>query len=165
MESDRIPSRPVVKSQLSAESEWARWLQENNFSLVPDSEGLVWTLTVNMSQIPDPVEARQAKWIVQLNLAADVDSDQFLKTGVLDSSQDARLLELIGAHKVPLRMKPVVHEATGGEKEAKDLLIRVLPELRENIAKTKLRDVKRTLIGRWVESQSLFGAREAGRGW
>ena len=114
--------------------------------------------------LPSEIESRGSKWVLQFDLSSDADSDLFLKSGTLDREGDERLLRLIGNQKVPLRMKPLVHEANS-EKEAKDLMMRLLPELRENMAVTRLREVKRGLVGRWIETQSTFGSRESGRGW
>jgi hypothetical protein len=164
MDFDHLPSRPVVKSQFSAQEEWDRWLLENNFKTLVDQEGLTWNLVLDVQQLPNDLDRKQALWVTSFELSASVDAQTFISTGTLDPDEDSRLIALLGTKNVPLKMKPVVHEAKG-EKEAKDIMMRVLPELRENIRKTALRETKRRLIGKWIDSQTQFGAKEAGRGW
>lgn len=164
MEFDRLPTRPVVKSLLSAQAEWDHWLLENHFQRLLDADGLDWHLDVEIQQYPDPEDCHISRWVATLQLKADVDCATLMATGTLDPEEDSRLASLIGEQKVPMRMKPMVHTAKG-EKDGRDLLIQLLPELRDSIGKTKLREIKRGLIGRWIESQSQFGAREQSRGW
>lgn len=162
MDFDRLPTRPVVKSAISAQAEWEHWLLENHFQRLLDADGLDWNLELEVFQKPDEDDLHVARWTAVLHLRADVDVETFIRTGTLDVEEDARLISLIGSERVPLRMKPVTHEARG-EKEAKDMLIRILPELRDSIAKTKLREIKRGLIGKWVDGNTMFGARDMNR--
>lgn len=164
MEFDRLPSRPIVKSSVGAQAEWERWLYENHFQRLLDADGLDWTLELSIDLLPDDDDRHSARYVVTLQLGADVDVATFLKTGTLDPVEDERMITLIGGHKVPLRMKPMVHHAKG-ENDARDLLVRVLPELRENIASSRLRDIKRSLIGRWIDDQGVFSARTDERNW
>lgn len=164
MDFDRLPSRPVVVSTVSAQAEWEHWLLENHFQRLLDGDGLDWNLEIDVQQLPDDQDRHSSRWIATLYLKADVNAEMFITTGTIDADDDQRLIALIGDRDVPLRMKPVVHEARG-EKDAKDMLVRILPELRENIAKSKMRDIKRGLICRWIDEQAAFGVREHGRGW
>jgi hypothetical protein len=66
---------------------------------------------------------------------------------------------LAGTGEIPLRMKKMQYEASG-ENEMRETIARVLPELRENFRKTSLHEVKRGLLGRWIDSLSNFGHRE-----
>ncbi len=164
MEFDRLPSRPIVKSVIGAQAEWERWLYENHFQRLLDADGLDWTLELSIDQLPDDDNRHGARYVVTLQLGADVDVDTFVKTGTLDRIEDERTITLIGAQKVPLRMRPAVHHAKG-EPDARELLVRVLPELRENIATSRLRDIKRSLIGRWIDDQGVFGVRSDEKNW
>ena len=69
------------------------------------------------------------------------------------------MIQFIGDRFVPLRMRPVIYE-TRDEPAARDLLASVLPELRDNTQKNKMREIKRGLIGRWIDDMSVFGIRE-----
>lgn len=164
MEFNKLPSRPIVKSSISAQADWERWLYENHYQRLLDADGLDWSLELALDQLPDEDDRQTSQYILTLQLGTDVDVETFLKTGTLDRENDERMITLIGERKVPLRMKPVVHKAKG-EKEARDLLVRVLPELRETIANSRLRDIKRALIGRWIDEQGVFGARSDAENW
>lgn len=164
MEFNKLPSRPIVKSSLGAQADWERWLYENHFQRLLDADGLDWSLELSIDLLPDDEGGRGSRYVVTLQLGADVDLETFLKTGTLDRDGDERFITLIGDRKVPLRMKPVVHHAKG-EKDARELLVRILPELRETIANSRLRDIKRTLIGRWIDEQGVFGMRSEERNW
>lgn len=159
MDFDKQFSRPVVKSISSAQAEWEHWLYENHFQRLLDADGLEWELTIHAMPTPDEINIKSAKWNVTLSLAADVDAATFTRTGVLDTEEHERLLAKIGDFKVPLRMKPIHHEARG-ENEARDLMMRILPDLRDNIAKTSMVEMKRNLLCRWIDDHSQFGAKE-----
>ena len=164
MDFDRLPTRPVIKSIISAQAEWDTWLHENHFRILQDAEGLEWRLELETQQLPDPKDRHGTLWVLTLMMTSDVDVETFIRTGTLDSENDLRLIGMLRDKKIPLRMKPMIYEAHG-IKEAKDLLARILPELRENIAESGLNEIKRGLIGRWLEGQTQFGAKEHGVGW
>ena len=160
MEFDRLTSRPVVKSATSAQSDWERWLYENHFQRLLDGDGLDWNLDLKVMPYPDDSQIRGTKWAATISLYADVSAEDFIKTNVLFPERDERLIQLIGNHKVSLKMRPTTHEAHG-EKEAREMMVKILPELRENILKTKMVELKRTLIARWIDENMMFGQREA----
>jgi hypothetical protein len=164
MNFNNLPSRPVVKNQISAQADWDRWLYENHFKKLYDGDGLEWNLIINTQQLPDEQDWHQAKWIATYELIADVSAETFIKTGTLDATEDARIIHLIGERLVPLRMKRTSNEARG-EKEAKDLLTKLLPDLRDSLSQMSLMEVKRSLIGRWVDETALFGKRENKSSW
>lgn len=164
MDFDRRPSRPIVKSTVGAQAEWEYWLYENHFQRIMDGDGLDWHLEMSVHQLPDREEMRGGVVVLTLQLGVDVKVDQFVSTGTLDPQEDERMISMIGDRWVPLRMRPIVHEAKG-EAQAKELLATILPELRENIGKSKMRDIKRGLIGRWLDEQAAFGVRERDQNW
>lgn len=164
MEFNKLPSRPIVKSSIGAQADWERWLYENHFQRLLDGDGLDWSLELSIDQLPDDDDRHGCRFVVTLQLGADVNIETFLKTGTIDREGDERMTTLIGERKVPLRMKPMVHHAKG-EKEARELLVRILPELRETIASSRLREIKRSLIGRWIDEQGVFGSRSDEQNW
>ena len=159
MEFDKIPSRPVVKSAISAIDEWERWLYENHFRKLVDGDGLDWLLEMKVDELPADHQIHGGKMVITMQLGVDVGAEEFIRTGTLDPVEDERLLALIGSRLVPLRMRPVTHEAKDLN-AGRELLSRVLPELRENTKKSRLREIKRGLIGRWIDELSAFGNRE-----
>lgn len=160
MDFDRLPSKPVIKSSISAQAEWDHWLEQNKCDFLRDGDGLDWRLNMVFEQLPNGAERHSGRWIVSLLLAADVAAQRLVETGTLDAEQDRRLIFLAGTGLIPLRMKKLKYEAAG-DSEMRDVLARVLPELRENFRKTSLHEIKRSLLGRWLDGLSKFGDRES----
>ena len=164
MDFDKIPRGPVVKSIIGAVDEWERWLHENHFRKLVDGDGLEWTLEMKFEELPAESEIHGGKILISLQLGVDVRSEEFIRTGTLEVGEDDRFLAIIGNHLVPLRMRPVIYEVKDYN-AARGLLANILPELRENTKKSKIRDIKRQLIGRWIDELSAFGAREKTGEW
>ncbi len=160
MDFDRLPSRPVVKSLTSAQAEWDQWLSHNHIDFLRDGDGIDWKLLMKFEQLPSEQDRHQGKWVATLQLGIDLPVSKLVDSGTLDPESDARIIYLAGNGHIPLRMKKLQYEALG-ENAMRDTLTRVLPELRENFRKTSLHQVKRDLLGRWVDSLSVFGEREA----
>jgi hypothetical protein len=160
MDFDRLPTKPVVKSLASAQAEWDQWLAQNHIDFLRDGDGVDWKLVMNFDQLPSDLDRHQGKWVATLQLGIDLPVSKLVETGTLDAEADARLLALSGNGLVPLRMKKLQYEASS-DHEMRDVLSRVLPELRENFRKTSLHNVKRDLLGRWIDGLSVFGEREA----
>jgi hypothetical protein len=53
-------------------------------------------------------------------------------------------------------MKPLVY-TVATEEAAKALIVDVLPQLKASFIKNPLTEVKRQLIGRWIDQRCLFG--------
>jgi hypothetical protein len=159
MEYDRLPSKPVVKSLTSAQADFNSWLAQNNFSLLRDADGIDWHLVMSFTQLPSELDRHQGNWIATLQIGVDITAQKLVETGTLDQQDDARLIYLAGRNPIPLRMKKMQHEALG-ELAMREKISRILPELRDNFNKLSLHEIKRDLVGRWVESLSTFGELE-----
>jgi hypothetical protein len=157
-ERDKPPRRPVITSLAGALGEIKNWLKENQLDQVRDADGMVWDLSVKVHQVPNPADPKGLLWQIRLGLTADATIREFLQTGALDARKDARLLELIGEHSIKIAMKPMVYD-TPDEEAARRLVADLLPKLKANFLKNSLTEVKRTLIGRWVDEQGRFGSR------
>lgn len=156
MDFDKPPSRPVIKSVISAQAEWENWLRQNNFEFFRDADGVEWRVTMTFAQLPGQVEKGSSRWVTTLEIGVDLPISALISTGTLDSDEDARLIGLAGDHLIPLRMRRVQYEAAS-EGEMRETLVQALPELRENFRKTSLHEVKRSLVGRWIEGMLMFG--------
>ncbi len=155
-ERDKQPRRPVITSLAGALGEIKNWLKENQLDQVRDADGMVWELSVKVAQVPDPVNPRGLFWQVRLGLATAAKAQDFISTGALDAQKDARLITLIGSHSVDIAMKPMTYD-TADEDAARRLIADLLPKLKANFLKNSLTEVKRTLIGRWVDDRGRFG--------
>jgi hypothetical protein len=160
MEFDRLPTKPLIKSLASAQAEWDEWLAQNLYDFIRDGDGMDWRLIMKFDQLPSELDRHQGKWVATLRFGIDVPVKTLVDTGTLDREADARLIKLLGDSLVPLRMRQLTYE-TSSENEMREMMSRVLPELRENFRKTSLHQVKRDLVGRWLDSLGEFGARES----
>lgn len=156
MDFDKPPSRPVIKSVISAQAEWENWLRQNNFEFFRDGDGLEWQVTMTFGQFPSQSDKGPARWVTTLQIAVDVSISALVGTGTFDPIEDARLVAMSAGRTIPLRMRRLQYEANT-EGEMRETLVQVLPELRENFRKTSLHDVKRALVGRWIEGLMVFG--------
>ncbi len=162
MDFDQLPKRPVVPSQSSAIAEINEWMRSNRFDTLTDGDGLVWRLVLEAGpQLPQQARlaaGEEPTWEIKIWLEADVTGEQLVETGTFEAEKDQRMLQLLEARSIPLRMRPMVYRAQGVT-AARQLVAEVLPRFRENIAKTALCDVKRGLVGRWLDEQSAFSKR------
>lgn len=156
MDNDKLPKRPAVASQTAADAEFDYWLRENNFDRIKDGDGVIWNLDLQVFRQPEPA-AREAPWILTLNLTTKVTAKILIGTKTMDVVQDSRLIDLMGDHSIDINLKPVQHKAMTRE-DARRLLAAVLPETRLKMAAASLKEIKRTLVGRWIDQSRLFGA-------
>jgi hypothetical protein len=155
-ESDKLPKRPVVSTLTAAISDLKRWVEESCHGPFQDGDGQTWTLGIKVTRIPDPESSNGLLWSIRLGLTAQVNGADLVATGVLSPDEDSRLLFLIGDRQVPMAMRPAIHRAAD-ESEAKRLLATALPELKATLGRQSLIQIKRDLIGRWVDERCQFG--------
>lgn len=160
MEFEKRPSKPVVKSLSSADQEFKRWLFENHFQFVLDQEGVPWQVSIELQQLPAEGDLKSSSFKITLSLDCEMNGEALVKSGALESQEvsqdDARLLRLLGSDKVAMKMRPTTYEVES-EQAAKTLLTQILPRLRDDMARTKLNELKRALAGRHIDQSAVFG--------
>jgi hypothetical protein len=156
MDPDKLPKKPAVPSQAAADAEFDRWLRENSFDRLTDGDGQVWRLTLLVSRLPEPA-AREAAWIMTIHLTTAVTAELLVATKVFDPQADERLIAMLGDREIDVELKPVQHKAVTRE-DARRLLTTVLPETRSRMESSSFREIKRSLVGRWVDRSCRFGA-------
>ena len=156
MDFDNPPSRPVIKSVISAQAEWENWLRQNNFEFFRDGDGLEWRVSMTFEQLPGQSSKGSTRWVTSIQIGVDVRISDLVATGTFDAVEDERLVVMASDRTIPLRMRKLQYEANS-EGEMRESLVQALPELRENFRKTSLHEVKRTLVGRWIEGILVFG--------
>lgn len=156
MDRDAPPKRPVISSLTGAITEVRRWLKENQFDQVRDGDGLPWDLSVKTHQEPDPRNPKGLIWELRLCLEAKVSGPRLVETATFDRVKDARLVEMIGSDIIELKMKPLVYKAAS-EDAAKAMLVEMLPKLKASFARSSLSEVKRSLVGRFIDDRCRFG--------
>lgn len=154
---EKLPKPPVITSQAGALNQVTTWLKENRFDRVKDADGMEWTVTVKAHPVPNPKNPKTSLWHIKVLVTAKATARDLLDSGVLCKEKDARLLSLLGDDILPLTMKPVSYEASS-EEEARSILANALPRLKSNFNRSALGEVKRSLAGRWVNENGVFGA-------
>lgn len=166
MDLDKLPRRAVVPSQLSAEAEFKAWLRENCFDRMKDKDGLEWQVSATMEienasagQVPGGQNQTNAPhWVIRISLSAAVDGPTFCRTKTLNPEEDERLLAMLEGESIPLCMRPREFRISD-EIEAQRILADELPRLRDDLRNSSLIELKRALIGRWVDSRHTFSER------
>jgi hypothetical protein len=158
MKDQEIPRKPVVPSQLGAEGEFALWLRENRFEELRDGDGIVWKIDVRAKELPSPTDTHLLVWEVAIHASTRLSPEDLLRSKALDAVQDKRLIDLIEERDIPLHIKARQVSAASFQ-EARLKLAEGLSQLREELKAGSFTAVKRQLIGKWVDSQCLFGDR------
>jgi hypothetical protein len=157
MDSDKQPKRPVVTTQAAALNEIRNWVRDNQFESLIDADGLDWVLDLGVTQVAAKDDPKGLVWQIRLGLKRILTAPELLKNGILRLPEDQRLLDLLGDEEISLTMKPHLHEVAN-ELESKRLLADLLPRFKADLAKKSLLEVKRQLVGRWVDERALFGS-------
>ena len=152
---DTKPTRPVVTTLLSALNEIEHWMEENQFRAILDGDGQMWDLDIEVVQVPNPKDPHGLLWQATVRLSAAVSTETFIDNGVLDRVKDERLVALVGDAEVPIRLAPSVYTA-GSEEEMRQVIASVVPKLKAHFMKNSFYDIKRRLIGRFVDESCRF---------
>ncbi len=147
-------SKPKVVSQLSAKRQADLWTELNVVDTIMDGDGLKWKLRITVQDVIEH-RAERLPWKATVEVKTEATAADFVATGTLDAQKDARLIQLLGTHVVPLILKPLVFQATSGE-EGKRMVSLRLVQIRNKFAAQKLFDFKRRCIGRWIDEQRRF---------
>jgi hypothetical protein len=69
------------------------------------------------------------------------------------------MIELLGSRSVPFTLKPVKFSAPNIE-QARNMTLATTDMIAKKMSKTPLREVKRRLVSRFVDSSSIFNSAE-----
>lgn len=153
---DKLPKKPVISTLAAALEDITRWQHTHALSVIKDRDGQVWSVRISLVPVADPKRVDMLRLKLKVQLTTATSGVGLIATGVLSPSKDSRLLGMIGTAEVPMTMRPNTY-LVGSEDEARALLAEQLPKLRATMAADSLADVKRHLVGRWVDEHSLFG--------
>ena len=155
---DKMPSRPVVVSQVSADQIVKEWTRENDLSLISDSSGQNWQLKVELHIEPSKDDVKASVYELQLQLWTHVDARELVHSGVLSEDKDKRLLDLLGSNVISIYLKPRFITDKSLE-EVRYKFIDEVGRLKKELKSSDLAPVKRSMVGKWVDQQGLFQRR------
>lgn len=154
MENIQKIKKPTVSSYLSAQMEADEWTRQNEFDNIIDKDGLEWTLNLTHEELPSLL-GDSLQWNATFAYKARSDAAAFIRTKVLDPVVDERLICLLGEDEMALMLKPTIIQASNSD-ELKTKLSQSLFDFKKKLSSSNLRDLKRGLIGRWIDSQRQF---------
>jgi hypothetical protein len=158
---DKLIKSPVISSQHKADRDLADWLKNNRYTEIKDASGFVWSLKVKGSTKPDPADSRKGMWEVRLILTGSLSAQVLHATGIFvpDSESDQRLAAMLGAVILPITVRPVLLKAHSVE-EIRRLIIDQIGHLRGHFGARDFAEIKRKIVGRWVNDKASFGVGE-----
>lgn len=152
---EKPPKPPVITSLASALNRIDAWQKENQYDRIHDLEGMEWQVSLDVAQAAHESDSRRLCWHLKIKVSTNATVEDFIRTGTFDAVEDERILSLIGEESVPLSMKPITYEASS-EDEARQIVANALPRLKASFPKNSLDEIKRSLVGRWVDEGGFF---------
>lgn len=153
-------SKPVFPSTVHGNESIKRWLKENRYEKILDSDGLEWHCEFDLKSCPHPKKPRGVAIEARMIWKTTAVTRQFVESGTLDREIDERLIELIGARSIELAMKPIYYTADS-EEDLRGFISDIVPSFRQKLTTQPLKDIKRLLITRWIDEHQAFGQAEA----
>lgn len=145
----------IIGSTISAQRELEIWMRENDARRILDGDGLVWDLEIKVTELPSDTETKGGLWRISCQMTTQASADEFVRTKTLDPAQDARLIDLLGKGVVELRLKPMILNCSSPD-EMQIRVAELMPDLRARFQTQPLRDIKRGLIGTWINQTLQF---------
>ena len=155
-DNQRLPKKLVIGSLARAEAELEHWIRENRYDQLDDADGLSWQLAILTNERAAAANPRELEIELRFALSALVAPEILLQSRILDRALDARLLAMLEDTPIPMSIRPLVLMARGVE-EARRMICDELPRHRAKLMDPKIREMKRHLVGKWVENITIFG--------
>ena len=159
MDFEKLPSKPVIMSQYAATMAVEKWQKENLKRQITDMEGFKWDVKVQLEEKPSADNVHVSQFRIRLWLEEDASVRHLVETGILDASKDARALELLANRQVPFALKPVEFLARNIE-QARNMTLATTDMIAKKMSITPLREVKRQIIFRFIDSSTIFESAE-----
>lgn len=152
LERDYRPRRPVVSTLTSANAEFDHWLAKNTQKDHIDAVGLIWAVDVQHQIFPDPVNRHASRHRLVLVLRTEISRTLLVEKGVLDASNDRRLLSLMDDSTIAFIYQRPAFETDKLDK-IRSQVLEDLVEIRTKLLAVDLSKTYRNVIGRWVNNR------------
>ncbi len=159
-ELNRTTRRPVIASLASADAEFNRWVASHGYQELRDARGGLWQLHMKLEQLPHPQDTQASLFRLHMGLSSELDVRQLVEVGAYSLENDERLLGMLGSDRIPMVMKNRILEASTVESVRSQLAAEIV-NIRKSLAKVDLNEVRRRLVGQWIDRKCLFGSRFA----
>ena len=144
----------VTTNTLGATYQFQSWLRNNNYRKIEDLQGTTWSLQIESKQLPDPEDTRKGIWHVVILVSTVLSARALLRCGVLREESDGRLLKLIGERQIPIEAKKEAQLRS--VEAARRYIAEEIENTRKLLNSENLGEVKRSLVGRWVDFAQEF---------
>lgn len=160
MDREAKVTRPVIPSLTAAIREANHWLENNGYKVLRDSMGDSWHLELHF-ELADKSLKQSSEWRLQINAVCYLTKDSLIRSGVFEKGKDDRILSLIPSKReIKINLKPIEYYAHG-EKEGRELLVELIPKIKNQLLHTHIRQIKRELIGQWIDKNRRFGGEKS----
>ena len=153
-------SRPVTVSLSSANAEFNRWLEENDYARIFDQRGHAWQLETRLDLLPHPINVSGSWFRLIAHISCTISAESLVETGILDKDKDARLIQMVGKERYSVRLERVLHEGESVEK-LREIRRERLGRIREFLRGKDFSETFRATVGRWINQSRLMTYRLA----
>lgn len=156
MEKDLRLSKPIVPSKLAADKQAADWTESQNITHLVDGDGDVWGVEMQLTEAFENELSEYLMSHIEVKLHLNMNAEKLTRSGILDPSNDYRLISLIGGATVHLEITPVRFKdrsAIRVKQAAHDYILK----MSRSFSEKSLFKVKRRLVEAWVDQSGRFG--------
>lgn len=154
MEAQSNSHPPLIPSQLSAKRSAEQWNDQRSRK-IKDKDGLEWRLHIFSEQAGSESEPKFIDWTLKIQLKASANTSTLIETKTLDKHSDSRLIKILDHHKIEFALKPLKYNASN-EEEVYRMANEGMLNYIDRIKNTSLHQIKRELIGRFVDQRCQF---------
>ena len=155
-EMNKFPQQSKIASLAIADPEFNRWVTSRGFHELRDARGGVWRLRTKLSQQPHPDDIQASLYKIHLKLSSELTGASLLRSGIYQLPEDDRLLNLLGHDRIPLSMKAKIFASERLE-TLRNKLAEERINMRESLLKIDFYELKKRLVGEWIDRKCLFG--------
>lgn len=147
----------AVPSQLAAHQAAKIWMAANNFEAFSDLQQQTWSVNLKVKEAPD-VTMKTMVNKLQISLNTTYRASDIIAHGLLNPTEDARMLRLIGDATIPMFMtwKEV---AFANHQDLRDSLQDKLPKIKTFMQSVDLTAQKIRNIHLFIENRMAFTLR------
>ena len=143
---------------VGASYQFQSWLRSNNYHIQKDVSGNTWQLRIDAKLGPHPNDTHKGIWSIKVEVKAALGVNELLEAKVLDEQKDSRLVQLLGEGKIPMELKrPDLRSETA--EAARGLIADEVEKIKKLLKSSRLNEIKRTLVGQWVDRQMSFSSK------
>jgi hypothetical protein len=152
-----MPRKPVILSQASADAEVSAWMQGKAKKVLQDIDGLDWMIDARAQPKPTQ-DSRAPVWCLTVKVSAQVSAETIEEALAYDAGDAERFISLMDELSIPLEMKPVTYHFESLE-DAREFFADQHRDIQTKLSNAKMTDIKRLLVGRWIEERCNFGSK------